>query len=50
MWASTPYAVAFSGLERADAGTIMEAERGDIYGLRNSGTILVPSSRFAMSG
>lgn len=46
-WANTPsYEVAFTGLEEADAGQIIEAlnEENITYQLRGSGTILVPSN------
>jgi flagellar M-ring protein FliF len=46
-WAGTPtYAVAFSGLDEADAGQIVEklAADGIDYQVRNNTTILVPSA------
>jgi flagellar M-ring protein FliF len=48
VWASTPtYAVAFNGLSETDAASIVEKlkENGTLYQLRNSNTILVPSSQ-----
>ncbi|MCI0520746.1 MAG: flagellar M-ring protein FliF [Chloroflexi bacterium] len=48
VWAGTPtYGVAFSGLSEADAGVIVEKlnEENIPYQLRDSGTILVPSSQ-----
>jgi flagellar M-ring protein FliF len=47
-WANTPtYAVAFSGLDEADAGLIVQKldEAQIPYQLRDSGTILVPSKQ-----
>jgi flagellar M-ring protein FliF len=47
-WANTPsYSVAFSGLDEASAGQIVDKlnEQGILYQLRGSGTILVPSNQ-----
>lgn len=47
-WASTPtYSVAFSGLSEEDAGQIVQklTDEGTPYQLRDSSTILVPSSQ-----